>query len=39
MNLVLDIGLALEGATFLSEDFREASTAFGEKRKPAFKGR
>lgn len=39
MDLTLDFGLLYEGATFLSEDHIEASTAFVEKRKPVFKGR
>jgi enoyl-CoA hydratase len=39
LDLILEIGLALEGATFLSDDFREASSAFIEKRKPTFTGR
>ncbi|HEY6623327.1 MAG: enoyl-CoA hydratase/isomerase family protein [Acidimicrobiales bacterium] len=39
LDLVLDIGLALEGATFTSDDFKEASSAFIEKRKPTFTGR
>lgn len=39
MNLVLDYGLFYEGATFLSEDHREAATAFVEKRPPTFRNR
>ena len=39
LRLVLDIGLALEGATFLSEDHREATTAFSARRDPVFRGR
>jgi enoyl-CoA hydratase len=39
MDLVLEIGLAMEGATFLSDDFREAASAFLEKRTPTFTGR
>ncbi|MDX2972668.1 enoyl-CoA hydratase/isomerase family protein [Kribbella solani] len=39
MNLVLDYGLFYEGATFLTEDHREASTAFVEKRPPTFRNR
>jgi len=39
LDLILEIGLALEGATFLSDDFKEASSAFIEKRKPTFTGR
>jgi enoyl-CoA hydratase len=39
LDLILEIGLALEGATFLSDDFVEASSAFIEKRKPTFTGR
>jgi enoyl-CoA hydratase len=39
MDLVLDYGLLIEGATFVSEDHREASVAFVEKRAPVFRGR
>jgi enoyl-CoA hydratase len=39
LDLMLEVGLALEGATFLSNDFREASLASLEKRKPNFTGR
>lgn len=39
LDLVLDIGLALEGTTYVSDDFKEASSAFIEKRKPTFTGR
>ncbi len=37
MNLTLDTSLALESLTFLTEDHREASRAFVEKRPPKFK--
>jgi enoyl-CoA hydratase/carnithine racemase len=39
MDLVLDFGLLIEGATFVSDDHREASVAFVEKRAPVFRGR
>ena len=39
MNLVLDTGLLLEGATFVSEDHQEAASAFLGKRQAVFKGR
>jgi enoyl-CoA hydratase len=39
LDLILEFGLALEGATFLSDDFKEASTSFVEKRDPHFTGR
>lgn len=39
INLVLDTGLLLEGATFVSEDHQEAASAFLGKRQPVFKGR
>ena len=39
VNLILDNSLAWEQHTFLSEDHREATTAFTEKREPRFKGR
>lgn len=37
--LVLEHGLLLEGATFVSDDHREAATAFLAKRQPVFGGR
>lgn len=39
MDLTLGFGLLYEGATFLSEDHREAAAAFVEKRPPVFRGR
>lgn len=39
VELVLDYGLWAEAVTFLSEDHKEATTAFGEKRAPEFKNR
>lgn len=39
MALNLESGLLLEGATFVSEDHKEAAAAFVEKRKPKFQGR
>ena len=38
-DLILDTSFAWEGQCFCSEDFKEATAAFMEKRKPAFKGR
>ena len=38
MNLLMDTGLLLEGATFVSDDHREAAAAFVAKRKPTFRG-
>jgi enoyl-CoA hydratase len=38
MNLVMETGLLLEGATFVSDDHREAAAAFVAKRKPVFRG-
>lgn len=37
--LVLEHGLLLEGATFVSDDHKEAATAFLAKRTPEFRGR
>ena len=37
-EMVLDTSLALEGITMASEDHKEATAAFLEKRKPQFKG-
>lgn len=39
MELVLDYGLLREGATFLSDDHREAARAFVEKRPAVFRNR
>jgi enoyl-CoA hydratase len=39
LNLLLDTSLALEAATMHSDDHREASAAFVEKRDPTFTGR
>lgn len=39
MDLVLDYGLLREGATFVSEDHREAARAFVEKRPAQFRNR
>ncbi|WP_411561681.1 enoyl-CoA hydratase/isomerase family protein [Pseudomonas shirazensis] len=38
-ELVLDAGLQLEAATFLSADHQEAASAFMDKRTPTFHGR
>lgn len=38
-QLVTEVGLQLEAATFLSADHKEASSAFVEKRPPVFHGR
>ena len=38
-NLILDSSFAWEGQCFYSEDFKEATAAFIEKRKPLFKGK
>lgn len=38
-NLVMDTSLALEMVSILSEDHKEAVSAFIEKRKPEFKGK
>jgi enoyl-CoA hydratase len=39
VNLLMDTSLVLEGATFISEDHREASQAFVERRPAEFQGR
>ncbi len=39
IDLLLETGLLYEGATYMSDDHREAAAAFVEKRTPAFKGR
>jgi enoyl-CoA hydratase len=38
IDTVLEYGLLLEGATFVSDDHKEAAAAFVEKRKPVFRG-
>jgi enoyl-CoA hydratase len=38
MSRLMDTGLLLEGATFVSDDHREAAAAFVAKRKPKFRG-
>lgn len=38
VNLILDASLAYEMVTFTTEDHREATRAFVEKRKPSFSG-
>ncbi|WP_248798141.1 enoyl-CoA hydratase/isomerase family protein [Pseudomonas sp. MWU13-2105] len=38
-QLLMDTGLHLEAATFLSDDHKEAASAFMEKRTPTFHGR
>ncbi len=39
VNLVLDASLAVESLSMLTEDHKEATRAFAEKRTPQFKGR
>ncbi|GAH33127.1 unnamed protein product, partial [marine sediment metagenome] len=39
VNLLLDTSLLLEGATMVSEDHREATAAFVERRSASFRGR
>jgi enoyl-CoA hydratase/carnithine racemase len=39
LNLVMDTALATEWLTMASEDYREGTLAFVEKRQPTFKGR
>jgi len=39
MNLVMDASVALEMATFHTEDHAEAVRAFSEKRRPKFRGK
>ena len=38
LNLVLDVGLALEERSFRHEDHKEAARSFVEKREPQYKG-
>jgi 1,4-dihydroxy-2-naphthoyl-CoA synthase len=38
VNLVLDASLAVETISMLTEDHKEATRAFAEKREPDFKG-
>ena len=39
LNLVMDTSLAVEWLTMMTEDHKEATAAFVEKRQPVFKGR
>jgi enoyl-CoA hydratase/carnithine racemase len=38
VNQILELSIAYEAATMLTEDYGEAARAFAEKRKPVFKG-
>ena len=38
LNGILELSIAYESLTMLTHDYKEAATAFAEKRKPVFKG-
>ena len=38
LNQILELSIAYESMTMLTEDYKEATSAFAEKRKPVFKG-
>lgn len=38
LNQILELSIAYESLTMLTHDYKEAATAFAEKRKPEFKG-
>jgi enoyl-CoA hydratase/carnithine racemase len=38
LNQILELSITYESLTMLTHDYKEAATAFAEKRKPAFKG-
>jgi len=38
LNLILDSSIAYESLTMMTQDYKEAATAFAEKRKPSFQG-
>lgn len=38
LNQILELSIAYESLTMLTHDYKEAATAFAEKRKPDFKG-
>lgn len=38
LNQILELSIAYESLTMLTQDYKEAATAFAEKRRPQFKG-
>ncbi|RVQ69667.1 enoyl-CoA hydratase [Croceicoccus ponticola] len=38
LNQILELSIAYESMTMMTHDYKEAATAFAEKRKPVFKG-
>lgn len=38
LNQILELSIAYESLTMLTQDYKEAATAFAEKRKPEYKG-